>query len=150
MFSFGRLSDLIEKKKRKVLDKNKALRFAFEKPFVKTFTIELNLGQLQNNEDSNERSLGQYSNYTVSLRQDEGLPYADGIILYWTGTFYDSFGVKVGATAITITADTQKEDNDLAITFGEEIIGLSEDSIEKLSKIISQYVVIWLKETLLQ
>ena len=82
--------------------------------------------------DSEGVSLGDYSPVSV---QKYGKPEGH-IRLYDTGEFYESFKVVVNGINAEITAKTQKEDVDLAEEYGKQIIGLTNESKEVLTKVI--------------
>ena len=76
-----------------------------------------------------------YSNSYKKLRQRRGLP-TDRITLNFSGRFRDSFTVdvdrEVNEILITINANTIKQDKDLRNVWGNEILGLSDESIQVL------------------
>jgi hypothetical protein len=78
---------------------------------------------------------GGYSDYTIQFfKIPESLPY-DRVTLYQTGEFYDSFVARViGAGDIEITANPIKEDTNLETEWGNQIIGLTKESLEKLTQ----------------
>lgn len=78
---------------------------------------------------------GGYSNYTIQFfKIPESLPY-DRVTLFQTGEFYDSFVARViGAGDIEITANPIKDDDNLEDRYGNQIIGLTKDSLEKLTQ----------------
>lgn len=85
--------------------------------------------------DSNGEDLGEYSDFTIEIKKSQGLPF-DHITLFDTGEFYDSFRVKPLNDGFEITADPIKEDTDLFVEFGEDIVGLTTESIQELQKFI--------------
>lgn len=80
-------------------------------------------------EDGNEKSLGEYSPFTVEIKRAKGQPF-DRITLNDSGDFYDSFEVVVRINEIVIIADTIKVDTDLSKDFGLAILKPSEKSLE--------------------
>lgn len=78
---------------------------------------------------------GGYSDYTIELfKIPESLPY-DRVTLFQTGEFYDSFVARViGAGDIEIIADPIKDDTNLETEWGNQIIGLTKESLEKLTQ----------------
>ena len=114
----------------------------FQDPDFKALIIELNtIDQLYNHGiDSdgkklmNERGLNAYSPKTVEIKKEKGQP-TDRITLLDTGEFYASFKCKWvsdGDGEILITANTIKDETDLLVEWGQDILGLDEDSIVKL------------------
>lgn len=81
------------------------------------------------NEDG--KIIGYYTRYTEELtngRKKAGEPYN----LFDTGDFYKSMVILLGTNYFEIDADPIKENANLFTKFGEGIIGLTEESLEKL------------------
>ena len=82
--------------------------------------------------DSLGDSLGDYSDVSVEIYGKR----AGHITLKETGEFYDSFVIKADKKGIDIIADTQKESQDLAQSFGIEILGLTSENTAYLKDFI--------------
>ena len=89
---------------------------------------------LERGEDSGGDILGYYSEYTEMLNPEKiaGTPYT----LKDTGAFYDSFLIYIYKNYFEIDADPIKTDENgqetnLFFEFGENIIGLNEQNLEK-------------------
>lgn len=81
------------------------------------------------NEDG--KIIGVYTRYTEELtngRKKAGEPYN----LFDTGYFYKSMVILLGTNYFEIDADPIKENANLFTKYGEGIIGLTEESLEKL------------------
>lgn len=83
-------------------------------------------------------SLPQYKPFTVSQKIVSGLP-SDRMTLYQTGGFHRSFGVIPDAHGFWIEADSVKTDQsgastDLAVRYGIEILGLTDQSKKVLGE----------------
>jgi len=81
------------------------------------------------NEDG--QIIGYYTQYTEELtngRKKAGEPYN----LFDTGDFYKSMLILLGTDYFEIDADPIKENANLFTKFGEGIIGLTEESLDKL------------------
>jgi hypothetical protein len=100
--------------------------------------------------DSEGRSLGDYSANTIEGpnqyqgKKQKGQRY-DHITLNDTGAFYESFKVFLDSNSdFEITADTLKDTTDLIEEYGENILGLTEESLgilrEKAKEIIINYL----------
>jgi hypothetical protein len=78
---------------------------------------------------------GGYSDYTIQFfKIPESLPY-DRVTLFQTGEFYESFVARViGAGDIEIIADPIKDQDNLEDRYGNQIIGLTKESLEKLTQ----------------
>jgi len=83
--------------------------------------------------DSLNKTLGNYSRTSVTKYGKR----PGHIQLYDTGEFYESFTIYVTNDQIVIVADTLKEDTDLAQRYGLDILGLTEENIDKL---IREYI----------
>lgn len=90
--------------------------------------------------NENDQIIGYYSEYTQYLNKDKiaNTPYT----LYDTGDFYNSFIITVLSDSIEINADPIKSEAteygfdvvDLFQEYGEGIIGLTDQSKEKLAE----------------
>ena len=78
--------------------------------------------------DSLDRSLGVYSPTSVSKYGKR----KGRIQLFDTGVFFDSFTIQVDRGGLTISADTQKEDTDLAVRYGIDILGVTPSNTDLL------------------
>ena len=150
---WGRLSDVINNSKGLSIDK--ALFFVFSNEFVQAFTIELNTqGQLfEKGIDSEGIPLkdigGDYADFTKDIKLFENLPI-DRVTLFQEGDFYKSFNIVPGPDGITIEADTLKEgDIDLRERWGQNILGLTDESRKKLIEEIAPLVIEYILHTLL-
>lgn len=80
-------------------------------------------------QDSLGRELGNYSPYTVERKLfGSGDNRVDHITLKDTGEFYESFVVRPNKKGFKITANPNKDDDNLFQIYGKEIVGLSEDN----------------------
>lgn len=137
---------------------NKLSVSVFKIPEVNKFILRLNLvDQLyEQGIDANDKIIGTYS-YTTAIENGEkhyiynGLvsvkQYGEPYTLYDTGEFYASFKVIIDKDGFTITADTVKPDKDL-MDYGE-IVGLTKESKNELSKKILPFLQVALKEYIL-
>jgi hypothetical protein len=112
---------------------------------VQSYIIELNTegestSQLYElGEDSLGRSLGNYSPFTIDAKLfGGGDSRIDHITLKDTGEFYESFKVKPLKTGFKITANPNKDDDNLFQIYGEDIVGLNEDNTELLLAFIEK------------
>lgn len=78
---------------------------------------------------------GLYSPVTLRLSKTPKKSLSD-INLKDTGDFYDSFTLKINARSFRIDADTIKESGNLIDRWGTDILGLTEESLEKLTRIL--------------
>ena len=131
----------------KGLSVDKALFFVFSDGFVQAFTLELNTqGQLfEKGIDAIGKPLkdigGEYADLTKDLKLLEGLPI-DRVTLFQEGDFYKSFNLIPGSDGLIIEADTIKEgDEDLQNRWGTNLLGLTDESREKLIQEIAPLVV---------
>ena len=116
-----------------LIDPAQILRKALKNEEVQSFILRSNRETLYNKgEDSEGESLGEYSPFTVELKKQKGQPF-DRITLFDSGDFYRSFKLFIGSNYIEIQSDPVKEDGtDLLVEFGEDVLGLQEDQLDKL------------------
>ena len=111
---------------------------AMQNPKMKLEIERMNtIDQLYNQGiDSKGRSLGDYSPYTVMIKQSDGQRY-DHITLNDTGAFYRSFTVVVDRDGLTIDADdSSRYDVPLLVVYGEDVLGLTSQNMQKLIDIV--------------
>lgn len=94
--------------------------------------------------DSLGISLGVYSAKTIEGveglypgKKELGLPF-DHVTLFQTGKFYDSFVISVLTSDFIIDADPLKEDGNLFDDYGVDVLGLTDENLERLAKRISE------------
>jgi len=141
----------------------KAIRLNFDSFFLKIWQSKsvqnyielLNKEQLKRSEDkkgvklSYEDAKGNvrtgYSPLTAKLskgRKKIGQPFN----LFDTGDFYKSIKASPELKGVDIDADFIKEDTNLEKKFGKDIIGLSNENIQKLREFIKPIIVLNLKK----
>jgi len=102
---------------------------------IQKFIIELNTKEQLFNEgvNSNNVIIGRYtpSTYEDKIRKFDA-SFPRHYTLLDTGEFYESFEIIVQKEAFIITADGQKEDDNLFEKYGDDIVGLTEESMTKL------------------
>ena len=122
---------------------NKIINTLIKRPEFTDLIIELNTqGQLyEEGVDSLGVSLGNYAATTIegtasfAGRAERGLRF-DHITLFDTGDFYKSFKVVIRNESddfFFIDANPIKEDTNLFQEWGEDIVGLTQDSINVLN-----------------
>jgi hypothetical protein len=113
-----------------------AFKVVFDTPRVKNMIIEMNtIEQLYNKGIDSTGTLlsdigGGYSFVTKEYKSERGVPY-DRVTLKDTGDFYKSWRVYITGNLIRIQANTMK-DEDLQDRWGDNILGLTEESKGKL------------------
>jgi hypothetical protein len=129
---------------------------------VQSYILDLNrLNQLfRSGVDSNNDFLGYYSEFTELITNGKSYQYgglsskktsADHITLYDTGAFYASFRVIVQLDGFKVYANSIVDDgNDLTEIYGENIIGLSNESTTDLANKILPMVVKKVREFILR
>jgi hypothetical protein len=60
------------------------------------------------------------------------------ITLYDTGDYYESHKVTVDSKGFIITANPQKTDSNLFDRWGEEIVGLTDESLQRLINLLTE------------
>lgn len=74
---------------------------------------------------------GDYAPFTKSKKQREGQP-TNRITLFDEGDFYNSFKATALKKGISINADYSKPGTDLRDRWGDELAGLTDESLEEL------------------
>ena len=85
-----------------------------------------------------------YSPKTIKLKKEFGRglgAITDHITLYDTGEFYKSGKVEFKDGSFIITADTIKDDTDLIDAWGEDILGLNEESLSELRQMAIEIII---------
>ena len=155
MIEFGRLSDMV--KNAAALSSDGAAAFALDNPKNEFFILELNRRRQLffsgiNAEGKLLSRIG--GNYTLfTLREKEGTrPVNDPslINLFDTGAFYETFSMKLEKDGFLIIADTIKDGEDLQDRWGDELLGLTDESKELAGQQIQPEVVEYVRENLLK
>ena len=73
-----------------------------------------------------------YSPVTIEIKQEEGQPY-DRVTLRDTGAFHHSFFLKIDNEKFEFDAEDWKT-RDLLRLYGEEIMGLTDENIQRLEE----------------
>ena len=73
-------------------------------------------------------------NGIVKVKDTKNKKRNSRISLFDTGDFYKTFDVKVQSDGFSITANDRKDDKNLTDIYGKEILGLEDESLEKLSR----------------
>ena len=119
----------------------------------KELIISLNTeGQLfEKGVDSLNVSLGNYALTTIEGtasflgKKDKGQRF-DHITLKDTGEFYESWTVRAEGNSIIIDANPNKDGDNLFTEYGEDILGLTEDSLQILREKLLEELVPLLRE----
>lgn len=157
---FGSLKKLCDNVKN--LDSNKILLTIWFDKNIQDYILDLNrLNQLfKDGVDANSELLGYYSGATEWITRGKNYQYgglsskktsADHITLYDTGAFYASFRIIVQKDGFKVYANSIVDDgNDLTEIYGENIIGLTNESTEQLAIKILPMVVKNVREFILR
>lgn len=141
-------------KKTKRLSMQNAMRALLKDKELQDFVIQLNTEeQLFEGINAEGESLadigGEYREKTKRIKEKKGQP-TDRVTLFDTGEFYESFFVKAGKDAFSIIADTIKEDEDLQLRWGSELLGLTDYSKDQLILKMIPLIRLYVKEKLLR
>lgn len=133
----GRLGDVALNATR--LDSSKILVRIWRDEEVQGFIVDLNrVDQLfKKGVDSLGEVFGLYASNqgAVSFKGNtKDKKRNSRIALFDTGDFYKTFDVQILPNGFTITADDRKDDKNLTDVYGKEILGLENESLEKLSR----------------
>ena len=102
--------------------------------------------QLQKGIDEDGDILGLYTEFTESINPEKiaGTPYT----LYDTGDFYKSMYIVVLSDSIVIEADPIKGTDNLFYKYGEGIIGLTEENMDKLRQEVKKKYIEYARKVL--
>lgn len=142
LFYDNALTEFIFQQRTKLDEIQIWLNIADTKEF-KDFVIELNTeeqlylkgvdstGKLLTNKNTGKTT---YAPLTIQIKREKGGKAArvTNITLFDTGDYYESHEVTVTAQGFEIDADPVKEDTNLFEEWGEEIVGLTDESLQKL------------------
>ena len=129
------------------IDLNAAFKVAITNPSVEAQLIDLNQKQLYvDGVLSDGTPTGDYAASTIQKKDALGVE-SGHITLKDTGEFYDSMKVEEKDNGVVITADTQKENNDLSEQW-PNLLGLTDDSKNEVKDEISEIMLTHLKEQL--
>lgn len=115
----------------------------FDRDDIKDEIIRLNtevqLGEFGVKSSGDLVSPDGYAPLSVEIRREEGLQ-VEHMDLKFTGAFWNSWKVTVNKDSITINANGQKDDNNLFDIYGDDILGLTDSSIEELLLFVQDVV----------
>ena len=83
-----------------------------------------------------------YAQFTTQIKKSKGQP-TDRVTLKDTGDFYKSHKVVQWGNGFTITADTLKDDTDLIEVWGEKILYLTDENIDKILDFSRDLAIEW-------
>lgn len=121
----------------KTLDAGQIFVSVMRQKVTQEFLVKLNTDQLRWQFVNSEGKLlsdigGGYSNFTLSLGKKQGKFKVD---LYDTGEYHESFRIEnISASGFDIESDSNKGDVDLKEEWGEEIEGLTFESVQKAAE----------------
>ena len=131
LFSYFVFMQILTQYLKKFINLEKrAFKLVFNTSEIKKKIIYLNtIEQLfEKGEDSDGLELYPfYAQKTILYKKEKGQRY-DHVTLNDTGAFYRSFEVIVSDEYFLINADPKKGDNDLFNIYGEDVLGLTEES----------------------
>lgn len=114
----------------------------------KSFILELIKNeQLLKGIDAKGNTIGIYSYWTEIIsegRKQEGDPFT----LYDTGAFYNSLRIIISGLSFIVEGNGQKDDKNLFEAYGDDIVGLTNESLEKLAQELLPKYINYVKEIL--
>ena len=147
---FEAIRDLTEKVKQ--LDEGVILNKLIANAEVRKFIIDLNTKDqlFIKGVDSNNVGLGLYAPSTVQSKIDRGIPVPSDshITLFDTGEFYSTFVIIPGKDFFEIDANPIREDTDLFKEYGEEIVGLNDENLQKVIDLFRETISLRVREQL--
>jgi len=134
------------------LDEGVLLNRFIKVPAVQTFILDLNRrDQLFNKGvDSEDRALGIYAPSTIVDKQERGVPVPSDfhITLFDTGEFYSTFVIIPGKDFFEIDANPIRDGDNLFDNFGEDILGLNDESLQKVIDLFQETISLRVREQL--
>ena len=133
----------------KSLNVNSLLIDLYQNKGFRNFIIQANRKQLYDfGIDSNEKKLRSkfaragevYAPQTILYKQALGVP-TDRITLKDTGEFHESMNLQLTNNTFVVDADTDKETNDLAKTWGINILGLTAENSTKTIELAREIMI---------
>lgn len=119
---------------------------------VRKFILNLNTNDQLFNKgiDSQNRSLGIYTPFTVNDKQQRGVPVPSDfhITLFDTGQFYSTFVIIPGKDFFEIDANPIRDDTNLFEQYGEEIVGLNDENLQKVIDLFKETISLRVREQL--
>jgi hypothetical protein len=94
--------------------------------------------------DGDGASLGVYSDYTKEYKKFKGERY-DHVTLFDEGDFYKSFKIELKGLIAEVKANTIKTDEkgvkkDLLDVYGDAILELTKENLEKLCEMVAEFI----------
>lgn len=134
-------------KRLKNLDINEILYEIYQKKEFQDLTIDQNLVEqlFKYGIDSKGNSLGQYAPSTIKAKKRKGQPY-DRITLIDTGAFYESYEFAPLKDGFMLSMDGKKENGDLFRRYGKDVLGLNDESIDVISKMVIDGIIEYIKK----
>ena len=124
------------------LNRLEALAFILNKPEVQDEIIRLNQeNQLAKGLYSDGTNTPEYSAIYKALKRQIVSNVGQNMDFRLSGDFYRTFDIEVLANGdVNITADGDKEDKNLFVRYGIEILGLTDDSKNKLLPLFEEFL----------
>ncbi len=116
---------------------DRIVNLILSRPDVQQFIIKMNTDDQLFKDGINNLGVtlesigGSYTSFTISEKTRKGQP-TDRITLKDTGDFYSSFRIELGSDFFEITANTIKDGTDLRSRWGDEILGLTDENLQRL------------------
>ena len=135
----------------KQLDEYDMFKFIFSNKKVQDYIIELNtIEQLYekgiNSEGISLSSIDEYNPFTIQDKLNKGLP-TNRVTLFNSGDLYNSIYVRLSKDYIEIVS-VLIDEYQLEEKYGDNILGLSKDSLDKLVKFIIPYAQLYVEKKL--
>ena len=104
-----------------------------KQPALNGLVIELNTQDqlFKRGVDSKGLSLGVYAPFTIEAKRRKGQP-TNRVTLRDTGDFHRTWTVTTKNGDIIIEADGDKSDKNLMDVYGEDIVGLTDENLQKI------------------
>lgn len=129
------------------LDIDELLAEIYDRNEFKELVAQLNLQDQLFAKGINSKgvSLGEYAESTKKKKRKDGLP-DDRITLFQSGSFYDTIQIIPDNDGFWIVMDGRKQNTDLFVRYGEDVLGLTEENLEPLKDLINEELVKLIQE----
>lgn len=129
------------------LDINEILYSIYQKKEFQDMTIDQNLVEqlFKHGIDSKGNSLGEYAPSTIKAKKRKGQPY-DRVTLIDTGAFYESYEFAPLKDGFMLSMDGKKENGDLFRRYGKDVLGLTDESIDAISKMVVNEIIEYIQK----
>jgi hypothetical protein len=139
------------------LDENKIINQILSNKSFQEFIIDLNTRDQLFDKGINSLGVklsdigGDYAGLTLELSAAKGRPKksASSINLFDTGDYYKSHKIVLSKDSFEIVSDPIKDDSNLYDDWGKDIVGLTEENLQKVRDAVTEKIIPIIKAAIL-